>query len=368
MNFLKIRMKPAIVATGMLATLLLCAQAYAQQPALPGQTRVQGQPLEGPKAAPQPNADQYMDLRQEMRTFTQKISRYAKQRKKNFYVLVSNGEELSMKKDIEDDTKSYPARTYIRSVDGLLMDGLYLSPSGTGNPRNKETLDQQLPLVKRAQDAGLPILVIDYAKSLKTAKSTINAALKDKFAPFIANTGPDELDKIPPYPSRPLHENGNSILSLTDVQNFIVIRNSQAFGRQDEFALKFHDTNFDLVVVDIFHGRKVLGKQAVETLKYKKLGARRLVFALMDIGSAASYRYYWKDDWQEGNPSWLGAPFPRNLDRHFVKYWDPGWQEIIYGNTNSYIYGIIAQGFDGVIIEGVKNYRFFEDPDTFLEE
>lgn len=356
--------KSVLIAAFLAAPFVMPLSAEAQE----GQTRVQGRVLDEPAVTAAPSAAQFLDIRQEMRGFIQNISRFAKQRKKNFYVIPSNGHELSMKADPEDETKSHPARTYIRSIDGLFIDGLYLSPTGSGNPRSKEILNQEVNLIKRAQKSGLPVFAIDYARNLKSAKSTIKSALKDDIVPFVANTPPEELDKIPPFPSRPLHENGNSILSLVDVKNFVVIRNSASFGRQDEFAMKIHDTNFDLVIIDTFHGRKALSKQAVETLKYKKLGARRLVFALMDIGSAASYRYYWKDDWQEGSPDWIGAPFKNDPDRHYVNYWDPGWQEIIWGNAQSYLYGIIAQGYDGVILEGVKNYRIIEDPDATQEE
>ena len=91
-----------------------------------------------------------------------------------------------------------------------------------------------------------------------------------------------------------------------------------------------------------------------------KIGARRLVFALMDIGTAASYAYYWTPGWREGAPIWISAPTPGDPDRYFVEYWRPEWQQIITGNPNSYLYGVLRQGFDGVILEGLESYRFFE--------
>ncbi len=30
------------------------------------------------------------------------------------------------------------------------------------------------------------------------------------------------------------------------------------------------------------------------------------------------------------------------------------------GNTNSYLYGIVAQGFDGVILDGLDTVKFLE--------
>ena len=168
------------------------------------------------------------------------------------------------------------------------------------------------------------------------------------------------LNSIPKYPARPIRENPNSILSLKDVKNFLYLRESSKFGRQDEFSLHLHGTNYDLVVVDVFHGRAPLSRQAVETLKFKKVGGRRLVFAHVDIATAASYRHYWKSRWREGSPVWIKAPVPGEPDRYFVEFWQPEWRRIISGNPKSYIFGIIAQGFDGVILEGVNAYRFFE--------
>ena len=107
------------------------------------------------------------------------------------------------------------------------------------------------------------------------------------------------------------------------------------------------------------HGRLPLSKQAVETLKYKKLGSKRLVLAHVDIGSAASHDYFWQPDWREGSPSWISGPTKDNPDRHFIQYWHPEWQGIIFGDTNSYIYGLTTQGFDGVILTGLDSYKYF---------
>ena len=144
------------------------------------------------------------------------------------------------------------------------------------------------------------------------------------------------------------------------MRNFLYLSDPAAFGRQDEFALEIHGTNFDLVIVDPFSGREPLSKSAVERLKYKKLGARRLVFARMDIGTAASYRFYWQSGWGEGSPGFIANPYPGDPDRYFVEYWNPGWQDVIFGNPQSFLYGLIAQGYDGVLLEGMRNYLVFE--------
>ena len=81
----------------------------------------------------------------------------------------------------------------------------------------------------------------------------------------------------------------------------------------------------------------------------------------MNIGEAESDRYYWKPNWREGSPNFIGAPTAGNPDKYTVQYWAPAWREIMTGNTNSYLYGIIAQGFDGVVLDGVEAYRAQEE-------
>ncbi|MEE8350918.1 MAG: hypothetical protein V3R37_01825 [Rhodospirillales bacterium] len=57
------------------------------------------------------------------------------------------------------------------------------------------------------------------------------------------------------------------------------------------------------------------------------------------------------------------------MDRNYVQYWRPEWQRIITGDAKSYIYGIIRQGFDGVVLEVVEEaYRFFETGGEEKEE
>ena len=119
--------------------------------------------------------------------------------------------------------------------------------------------------------------------------------------------------------------------------------------------------NYDAVITDVFHrGRRPFTKNNIRGFKFKKVGARRLVFARVDIGHADSSRYYWKSGWKEGSPPYIGVPTPTNPDQYYVRYWYKAWQDIISGKPLSYVYGIYKQGFDGVVIDGISSYRFFE--------
>ncbi|MFQ5620059.1 MAG: hypothetical protein ACE5FR_13935 [Rhodospirillales bacterium] len=350
--------------TAVLAFVVLAlAPAGAQEPGQGGAQQPQEQDA-APAPAPAPAAPA-RDYREEMRRFIQAIGAFARRNRRDFLIIPQNGLELLTKVDAIDSTKRAPARTYMRSIDGVLQEALYFGDADFGDPdfdkpTPAERQEKLLKLTDLARTNGLRVLVMDYGRKAKTVNGSHRRNAARGYVPFVAHARAQELGSLPRYPRRPFHENGASVLSLKTVRNFLYLRNSAPFGRQEEFTMTLRGTNFDLVVVDVFHGRTPLTKRAVEGLKYKKTGARRLVLAYMDIGSAARYRHYWKPTWREGSPRWIGGPFYGDPDRYYVRYWRAAWQKIITGDTQSYVFGIIDLGFDGVVLGGVDAYRYFE--------
>ncbi len=338
--------------------------AFAQQPERkegdPGYTRIQGREVETDKSPSPTPSGPLIDLREEMRKLVLSISGFARKHRPNFKIIARGGANLLVKRDDVDESRSSPARTYMRSIDGILLEGMFFDDRNPARPPLPARQQRQIRLAETARESGLVVLAVDYGDSNKLIDKAHAMASSRGFISFAADRQIADIFTLPAYPVRPFSENPISINSLKQVKNFAIIGNSQPFGRQDEFALKVHDTNFDAVIVDVFHGRSPLSRQAVETLKYKKLGAKRLVLALMDVGTAASYHFYWKPSWREGSPPWIGPPVRDDPDRYQVEFWRPGWQKVITGDTNSYVYGLIAQGFDGVIIGGLDAYKFFE--------
>ena len=325
-----------------------------------GFVRIQGRDRGGPAPAPTGGADILLNLREEMRKFVQSISRFARRHKPNFVIIVQDGLELLVKRDDVDETRISPARTYMRSIDGVLAQGVFYDIKSPGKPPPP---DRQRGLLSRADFArknGIKVFTLDYGEGRTIVDSAFDQASKHGYISMVSNQPFTDIASLPSYPKRPFGENPNSIVALKQVKNFVIVSNSQPFGREDQFALTMHGNNYDMVVVDVYHGRKPLSRQAVETLKYKKMGAKRLVLAMMDLGAAASYAYYWKDNWREGVPQFINAPVREDPDRYNVEFWRPGWQRIISGDTKSYVYGLIAQGFDGAVISGVEAFKFFE--------
>ena len=324
--------------------------------------RQQGQnvPL-GQPSAPSPNDEITNDPRQHMRNMISDISAYARSANSGFVVITMDGLDLLERVDPIDPSKRAAAVTYIKSIDGVVVPEInFHPPNARGDIKTEEKVQtEMLRLTDIGQNRGLRVWSIDYAKDTAMAQESIRFALKKSYVPFPSMDPEYRFARIPP--GRPVNENPHAITGLNLVKNFLMITDTSAWDTQEAFTLAVANTNYDAVVIDVFHrSRTPMTARTVESLKYKKLGTRRLVLAHVNIGQAESYRYYWKPGWREGSPSFIAAPTSNNPDKYTVQYWDPAWRDLIFGNPNSYIYGIVTQGFDGVILDGVEAFRVFE--------
>jgi cysteinyl-tRNA synthetase len=98
----------------------------------------------------------------------------------------------------------------------------------------------------------------------------------------------------------------------------------------------------------------------IEQLKNKANGGKRIVVSYMSIGEAENYRYYWRQEWNQKRPAWLDAENPNWSGNFKVKYWDVEWQKIIYGNDDSYLKKIIDAHFDGVYLDIIDAFEYYE--------
>lgn len=361
----------ALAAGALLA--FSAAPAHAQAPtakkdagkkgaAKKGETRVQGKLLTEPEdtLAPSPTAA-IVDLREEMRKFVQSATVYVRQQRPNFAVVAEGGLDLLVKTDEIDKLIVSPAHAYARAIDGIIVPGLFFEkPDKPGTETTPVKLAAKLALLEYARAARLKIMAVDFVADADQAQLAIQRAAENGFIPFPVTRPIPYINSLPRGPARPFRENGESVISFPGVRNFMMMGDSRPFGREDEYALALHDTNFDALIVDVFHGRIPLSRQAVETLKYKKLGAKRLVLARIDVSSIAAGSFFWKQGWREGHPNFIGSPMVGDPDRHWVQYWRTNWQRIVSGNENSYLFGVMAQGFDGVVLAGLDAYRQFE--------
>ena len=93
------------------------------------------------------------------------------------------------------------------------------------------------------------------------------------------------------------------------------------------------------------------------------LTARKVV-CYLSIGEAEDYRPYWQKDWDKNAdgkpdksaPSFLNAVNPDWEGNYKVRYWHSAWQRIILKIVDE----IMAQGFDGVYLDVVDAFEFYE--------
>lgn len=116
-------------------------------------------------------------------------------------------------------------------------------------------------------------------------------------------------------------------------------------------------TGFDLAVVSI----SATGGSSTAVGTLKGPDGDKIVLCYMSIGQAENYRYYWQPVWASDMPPWLDQTDDEWSGDYWVHYWEPEWQKIIFGSPESYLDKIIALGFDGVYLDRVDAYWYYQD-------
>jgi cysteinyl-tRNA synthetase len=118
------------------------------------------------------------------------------------------------------------------------------------------------------------------------------------------------------------------------------------------------ETAFDLVVVSLSAAGN--SPDVIPALR-EGPGGPKIVLCYMSIGQSENYRWYWQPDWVTNPPPWLDEPDGVWAGDRWVRYWDPEWQAIIYGAPESYLDQILDLGFDGVYLDRVDAYWYYEE-------
>ncbi|MBI2968230.1 MAG: endo alpha-1,4 polygalactosaminidase [Bacteroidetes bacterium] len=115
------------------------------------------------------------------------------------------------------------------------------------------------------------------------------------------------------------------------------------------------DGSVQLMVIDYsLDGTDEFKFTPAEIAQMKSNG--KLVIAYISIGEAEDYRFYWDTSWYSTPPSWLGSENPDWAGNYKVHFWEPQWQNIIFG----YIDTIISQGFDGIYMDIIDAYYYWQ--------
>jgi endo-alpha-1,4-polygalactosaminidase (GH114 family) len=306
--------------------------------------------------------EQIPNYREAMRDIVGELSKYARTRDPKFVVIGHGAFDLlfwsQREYDLEEAHRDplvvpkpgtvrpvgMPMRRFIQAIDGFVMDGQFCSPLRV--PQDD---------LKRARDEGLKPLSLEHCKNNDKAIGALQKAAAANIVTFAE--GDDDLTFSHVPDRRPIPENPNNVLAMSNARNMLPLFSAKSFPTREAWLAALRDNNYDVLIVDAFDRQdRSLTKQEVHQLKFKQMGARRLVLARVDIGYADDSHFYFKDDWQVGSPSWLtalGADYP---GQYIVEFWNPAWKSII----GKYFAGIVDLGFDGVMLDGLDAYRLWE--------
>ncbi|MFC1849847.1 endo alpha-1,4 polygalactosaminidase [candidate division CSSED10-310 bacterium] len=301
------------------------------------------------------NNDTEIDYRQEMRNFVQAISQYAKGINPNFNVITQNGQEL-LTRDGEENGS--PDTTYIKALDGVGQEDLFYGYTDDNEATPANEKNYLIAFLDVAKNNGLKVLVTDYCWTRSYMEDSYFQNEKRGYISFAADHR--ELDNIPAYPTEPYNVSSQNIMSLSDARNFLYLINPSSFPNKGSFLEALRETDYDVFIIDLFYDEAALTAQELASLKIKANGGTRKVIAYMSIGEAESYRFYWQDEWNSNPPSWLAEENPDWPGNFKVRYWDPAWQSIIYGNDGSYVKKILDAGFDGTYLDIIDAFEYFE--------
>jgi cysteinyl-tRNA synthetase, unknown class len=302
------------------------------------------------------DGDVDLQYKQKMREFVIGISQYAKSIKPAFVIIPQNGIELVTS---DGETAGTPDIPYLDAIDGHGQEDLFYGYDNDDEATPSATTTYLRSYLDISKNAGNTILVTDYCSTQLKMTSSYSQNNGANYVSFAADIR--ELNHIPSFPN-PIYGVNNSVVTkLSDVKNFLYILNPESYATKTAFINAITATNYDLLIMDLFFqdGTEFTAAE-INQIKNKANGGKRLVISYMSIGEVEDYRYYWQSSWDTSKPSWMDAENPDWPGNFKVKYWDKDWQNIIYGNDNSYLKKILNANFDGVYLDIIDAFEFYE--------
>jgi len=297
-----------------------------------------------------------IDVRQEMRDFVIGISEYSKNIKSDFIVIPQNGQALIT----EDGTNTGIVNTdYLDAIDATGREDLFYGYTGDDEETPEEDKQLMLELCSLFEEHSVEVLAIDYCSTQTKIDNSYQQNETNEFISFAADER--NLNNIPSYPSAPFNENTDDITDISLAKNFLYLINPENYNTKTEMLSAIAATNYDLVIIDLYFNDEALTAQDIVSIKSKHNGGLRTVVAYVSIGEAEDYRPYWNEDWEKDAPSWLEAENPLWKGNYKVRYWEQEWKDIIYGKEGSYMSKVLNAGFDGVYLDIIDGYEYFEE-------
>ena len=315
------------------------------------------------------------------------LKAYANRTNTSFQLLTNGGTAIYAADATHGYTPSALSNVY-ESVSGILFedyfygydaDGTLTSSSAEGRNFQADVTNYIAAAIAR----HYPVLSLDYTG--KAPAKELDSYAKNNAIGFIGFAADDrELRDIPATATNRL--NLAAVTSLASVSNYVAMLSTESYEDlkntpKAHYLAALKACTNDLLVIDISappvygdndnvdtsvdadYESGLLTAADVTSLKTKPNGARRQVFCYMSVGEAEDYRPYWKPAWTNAATyaTWIAALNPDWPGDFKVKYWRPEWRDILYGHTDSQLDLILARGFDGVFLDVIDAFEYFED-------
>ena len=303
------------------------------------------------------NGDTPIDYKEEMRNFVIGISSYAKNINSNFAIIPQNGIELVSE---NGEASGNPSLGYLNAIDGNGQEDLLYGYDNDDVATPVSTTNYLKSYLDISKNSGNTILVTDYCSTHSKMDNSYSQNATSNYISFSADQR--NLNNIPNYPTTIHNENNAVVTNLNQVQNFIFLINPENYTSKFQFINAVTATNYDAIIIDLFfNDGTAFTATEINQMKNKANGGKRIVISYMSIGEAEDYRYYWNSSWNTTKPSWLDTENPNWAGNYKVKYWNSDWQSIIYGNDSSYMKKILDSGFDGVYLDIIDAFEYYEN-------
>ncbi len=314
-----------------------------------------------------------VNYRQQMRTIVDELAFYASKRDPGFLILADDGlglvtrtegEAMLMQLKKRQMGVKWPVKPetgrvqwpYVRNLDGLMLARLFCGRPAFNKRTPQDDRKWRLALLDRVGDYLTRNLTVERCDKPPLVDDAYAMADERGLLPYVA-TREGALDFLPDYPESPVGVNPAPVRNLDQAENLLVHLDSNPYPSKREWIRALADTDYDVLVLDgFFHGVDALTEEEIDRLQTKKMGARRLVFLRISVGYAKRYRYYFKNKWKPGNPSWLLNPVPDRPETHGVAFWQTGWKKIV----GKFFKGAIDLGYDGVLLDDLDAWRPFQ--------
>lgn len=310
-----------------------------------------------------------IEFRREMVNFVKEISEYAKSKKNNFIIIPQNGEALAEFPD------------YLNAIDGIGREDLSYGYDSDGTLTPQDVKNEVVKYLDIFKSHFKIVLVTDYVFQNSSDFPSFDANTQGKIdAAYQFSLGKGYLQYCTVRNLNYLCDNPNHLPQPDTVANFLDAT-SFAYYLQpvnvshEQCIQNIANTNYDIVIIDLtYDGLDEWTSEDITTIKSGlNNGKGGSVVCYMSIGEAEDYRYYFQKKWIQQNlfdpghtpaknaPDWLDAENPGWGGNYKVHYWMQDWKNIIFGNQEAYLDKILSKGFDGVYLDIIDGYEFYEE-------